>query len=182
MPSLSWEEFLNKARSFPSSGIPVADLVRLVRQVQITPDLIEPHVAWSSDHYTRTPLLQLPALEALVLCWEDGQETVIHDHGPSCAVARVISGTTLIENFRQADAGGRPGYARLELIETCDLHPGSVCASDVGAIHSMGNRQGERRRMITLNFYSPPLSRIRTFDRETGKIGEKLYPELLETI
>jgi predicted metal-dependent enzyme (double-stranded beta helix superfamily) len=182
MPQLSWEQFVSRAASFPGAVIPVRDLTRLVHDLNITDELITSHQAWSPDAYQRIPLLRTDNLEALVLCWEDGQETVIHDHGPSCAVAKVFSGTTFIENFRRADRGEKPGFAKLDVIERLELKHGDITASDVGGIHAMGNHMGGRKRMITVNFYSPPLSKIQTFDRATGAVGEKLYPALLETI
>ncbi|MCC6740950.1 MAG: cysteine dioxygenase family protein [Planctomycetia bacterium] len=182
MATLTWDQFVERTRAFPGSAIPVRDLARLVKDLEISEDIITSHQAWSPDAYQRIPLLRSENLEALVLCWEDGQETFIHDHGPSCAVAKVWSGTTFIENFRRADKGERPGFAKLDVTERLELKPGDMTASDVGGIHAMGNHMGGRRRMITVNFYSPPLSRIQTFDRATGEIGEKLYPALLETI
>ncbi len=182
MPQLSWEQFVSRAASFPGAAISVRDLTRLVHDLNITEDLITSHQAWSPDAYQRIPLLRTDNLEALVLCWEDGQETVIHDHGPSCAVAKVFSGTTFIENFRRVDRGEKSGFAKLDVIERLELKPGDITASDVGGIHSMGNHMGGRKRMITVNFYSPPLSKIQTFDRATGAVGEKMYPALLETI
>lgn len=182
MAKLSWDQFVARAQSFPDTTIPVGELVRLVRDLELTDELITSHQAWSPDAYQRIPLLRSRSLEALVLCWEDGQETVIHDHGPSCAVAKVYSGTTYIENFRRADKGEKEGFAKLDVIERLELKPGDITASDVGGIHSMGNHMGGRKRMITVNFYSPPLSRIATFDRATGAVGERTYPALLETI
>lgn len=182
MPKISWDQFIARAETFPGSAIPVRELVRLVHDLEITPALIDSHVSWSPETYQRIPLLRTDNVEALVLCWEDGQETVIHDHGPSCSVARVYSGTTKLENFRRNDRGEKKGFAKLEITETRNLGPGDACASDVGGIHSMGNHMGGKQRMITVNFYSPPLSKIQTFDRATGEIGEKIYPALLATL
>jgi predicted metal-dependent enzyme (double-stranded beta helix superfamily) len=182
MPKLTWDQFVAKVDSFPGRSIPVRDLVKMVRDLDISEDIIQSHVSWSPETYQRVPLLRNEKLEALVLCWEDGQETVVHDHGPSCSVARVHSGTTKLENFRRADKGERTGFAKLDVTECIDVKPGDVCASEVGAIHAMGNHQGGRKRLITINFYSPPLSKIQTFDRATGAIGERVYPALLATL
>ncbi|MBI2919865.1 MAG: cysteine dioxygenase family protein [Planctomycetes bacterium] len=182
MPKLSWSDFLARVEAFPTTSIPVAELFRLVRSVEFPRELLESHMQWSPETYQRVPLYRSDRLEALVLCWEDGQATVIHDHGPSCSVAAVTQGLVKVENFRRADRGERPGFARLETTETLTLNPGDVCCSEIGGIHAMGNEQGGRKRLVTVNFYSPPLSRIQTFDRATGAIGEKVYPALLATL
>lgn len=182
MPKMSWDKFIEKVESFRGPGVPVGELVKLVKNLELTEELIAPHVSWNPETYQRNPLYRSEKLEALVLCWEDGQETVIHDHGPSCSVACVYQGTTKLENFRRADKGEKKGFAKLDVIESCDVKPGDCCASDVGGIHSMGNHQGGKKRMITVNFYSPPLSKIQTFDRATGAIGERVYPALLATL
>ena len=181
MPNLSWARFVEKIGRLPGARIPLADLTRLVRDLQLTRDFIAPHLNGCPDSYTRNPVHRCEKLEALVLCWEDGQETVVHDHGPSCSVAKVWSGSTKLENFRRDDKGERPGFARLAVTESLNLTAGDVCESEVGSIHAMGNSQGGRRRMVTVNFYSPPLTRISTCERSTGRIGERSYPALLAT-
>jgi cysteine dioxygenase len=182
MPTVSWDQFLARIEAHKGPSIPVAELVRWLKDLQLPQDLIDAHTSWDPVNYVRNPIHRCSKLEALVLCWEDGQATVVHDHGPSCALAKVVKGDVKIENFRRADKGERPGHAKLEVIESLTLKPGDVCASEVGAIHSMGNEQGGRKRLITLNVYSPPLSKIQTFDLATGAIGEKTYPALLATL
>lgn len=182
MAGLTWDEFIRRVENRKDGSVPVAELIRLVKDLELPESVLETHISWNAETYQRNPLYRSSKLEALVLCWEDGQATVIHDHGPSCSVARVYRGKVKVENFRRADGGERPGFATLETTETLTLKPGDACGSEVGAIHAMGNEQGGKKRLVTVNFYSPPLSRIQTFERETGKIGEKTYPALLAAL
>ena len=40
-----------------------------------------PYGSWSEEHYTRNCLYCDDKYEAILLCWEKGQYTPIHDHG-----------------------------------------------------------------------------------------------------
>src|SRR5687768_14867508 len=105
MAGLSWDEFIRRVEDRKGGSVPVGELIRLVKDLNLPEELLAPHISWSPETYQRNPLYRSAKLEALVLCWEDGQATVIHDHGPSCSVARVCRGKVKVENFRRADKG-----------------------------------------------------------------------------
>lgn len=97
------------------------------------------NVIYSGHHFT-----------ALALCWRPGQRTPIHNHrGSSCAV-RVISGKASETVYQQSAAGSWYPHS------TQHYSAGSTFASLDLDTHQMLNL--EMSDLITLHFYSPPLS------------------------
>jgi predicted metal-dependent enzyme (double-stranded beta helix superfamily) len=97
----------------------------------------------------------------LLLCWLPGQRTVIHDHGGSYGVVRILSGE-LSEVLFAREGDGRPLQRRLERRLTSD----AVAIETVETIHR--NENVATGPAISLHVYSPPLRVLNSFDEETG--------------
>src|SRR5437016_14476340 len=85
-----------------TSRIPLEALADWLSRTDITIDVVRPFLRFSSDHYVRNLMYAGPSYQALVLCWQSGQRSPIHDHrGSSCAV-KIISGVATETTFAQA--------------------------------------------------------------------------------
>src|SRR5438477_10932542 len=75
-----------------SVRIPLGVLEEWLARTVVTRDEVRPFLCFSADHYVRNLLYAGPSYQALILCWQSGQRSPIHDHrGSSCAVT-VTSG------------------------------------------------------------------------------------------
>lgn len=128
----------------------------------------EQHVDWrefalfSKDGYARNLVRASDLFELLVLCWQPGQVSPIHDHqGQRCWMA-VLEGRIRERHFHLPGAGGGPlvsGRSRV-------FSPGSVAyIHDDIALHDIGP---EGDPGVTLHLYSAPIRECRIFDPETG--------------
>jgi len=122
---------------------------------------LEPYFRWNARHYTRTCIHRNDDFELLVVCYESGQRTSIHDYDSQTAWVHPVMGAVVEEVFEPAPQGG------LRIISEKLLVPGSVDVLKNGhAIHRFINPGPERA--VTLNLYAKPMSKWRVYDERTG--------------
>jgi len=125
---------------------------------------LEPYIRWNSRHYTRNCIVRNEDLELLVICYEPGQRTSIHDYDSQTAWIHVVQGEVLEERFRLTATG------EVKLQREVDLRTGMVEMMASGnSIHRFTN-QGPGRA-VTINLYAKPLSKWRVYDEGTGLPG-----------
>ncbi|MFQ5768640.1 MAG: cysteine dioxygenase family protein [Acidobacteriota bacterium] len=135
---------------------------------------LEPYLNFSPDHYTRTLFYGGPRFEILILCWEKGQASPIHDHAASLCSMAVVSGCCVSESYRLLETNRvshdvRPGEQTvLEPTIQQSYSEGDVVTVAGGDIHRISNPDGEDRALITAHFYLPPIRTMRCYDEETG--------------
>jgi len=117
---------------------------------------------FKGECYARNLVSASELFELLVICWQPGQVSPIHDHqGQNCWMA-VLDGQIRERLYHLPPQQKGPlvaGHARV-------LEAGSVAyIHDDIALHDIGSLD---RPGITLHLYSRPIRECRTFDAETG--------------
>lgn len=148
----------------------LAVLSRLLGRIAVTRADIDAACVFGSRGYRRNTISESSHYELLALCWRSGHCTPIHDHrGVSCAF-RVVEGTGTEIRFRVTDSG-------LVCPTTVNaMPPGYVCAADDADIHQVANMQAPGRDLVTLHIYSPPITKMTTYEFKTSAgadCGEK---------
>lgn len=120
--------------------------------------------------YTRSLLYKNERFEILVLHWQPGCATTIHDHGGAQCWFAVCEGAMHIENYRRYDTGQTAGYARIgiegrELLVRGDL---DYRQDDVHLHRCIAGPAP----VTTLHVYAAPLERFHTFDERTESCAE----------
>jgi cysteine dioxygenase len=144
---------------------PVKELASRLSRLNIRCEDVADHIRFSDRHYARNLVRAGPWYHVLVLCWQNGQRSPIHDHtGSSCGV-RVLRGTATETSFEFAPSG--------DVVATGShqLAPGSVCATQDSDLHQVSNLQAGGADLVTLHVYSPPLKLMGTYsltDRTRG--------------
>lgn len=115
---------------------------------------------WSSDRYTRNLVHRCGAYELLLLCWEAGQESPIHDHaGQHCWMA-VLDGRLEEVHFAIDNKGLTPG-------RSATFDRGEVAfIQDEIAWHRI--RSLSEGRSVTLHLYADPIDSCRIYDEAVG--------------
>ncbi len=133
-------------------------LDRLLRDLNVQRADIEDACVFGAKGYRRNTIKRTDHYELLALCWRSGDCTPIHDHrGVSCSF-RVVHGTGTEVRFVRTAAGLICPSA------TNTMPPGYVCSADDADIHQVANMQPPGTDLITLHIYSPPISRMTTYD------------------
>lgn len=100
----------------------------------------------------------------VILCWNNGQGTPVHDHPTAECMFKVCEGSITETRF-EFPAGER---CQLEVVEECNLEEGQVGhINDSQGIHRMSN-DSDTDTCVTLHCYFPPYKTVNTYDERTG--------------
>ena len=124
-----------------------------------------PAPAPGSHGYTRSLLYKNERFEILVLHWQAGCASAIHDHGGANCWFAVCDGVMHVENFRRLDAGQSAGYARIGLQGREVLRPGDLDYRQ-DDVHLHRCIAGPAP-VTTLHVYAAPIQRFRIFEERT---------------
>lgn len=136
-------------------------LADLLSKLQVSRADIAPACVFGVRGYKRNTICESPWYELLALCWHSADRTPIHDHqGVSCAF-RVVEGEGTEIRFLPTPSGLICPAA------TIAMRPGYVCAAEDADIHQVCNMQAPGKDLVTLHIYSPPISKMNTYDFAT---------------
>lgn len=173
---MTWEEFLARVAPLAKEELPLERLTELVSALEFPPTLVEPFKHFSSEKYARNLMVKNHLFEAVCMCWEPGQRTVIHNHGDSFGVFYVYEGELLFTTYDRKDDGSRPGKATIEVAGTDRSVSGNVHHAAIGDIHEMGGHPGFSGRTVSVHFYAGPMQQMEVFDREQGTVQRVVLP------
>lgn len=133
-----------------------ATLGRTFAELRLDPEHWNPFVEFHPEHYNRRVLHRegegANSFEILLLSWKDGQGANPHDHGGSSGFDRILQGQATEVNYGlRSDGGLVRGPTRV-------WPEGSVAPVDPHDIHSVFNRQGGGRPLVTLHVYRPAMN------------------------
>jgi predicted metal-dependent enzyme (double-stranded beta helix superfamily) len=124
---------------------PLPRLKRLVERIANSPDSWFSSVQFDlSDRYCRR-LRREDDLEVWLICWDLGQDTLLHDHGGSSGAFAVAQGG-LIEDY---------GAVHGPRLRTRRHLPGSSVAFGVDYVHNLVNVG--LAPTVSIHAYAPPL-------------------------
>ena len=144
------------------------DVHRVVSRLRVEGADLTRYQHWSSERYTRTKFYHGDRFEILVLCWQEGQVSPIHDHANSICTMVVLEGAAVTTMFDVVDTGAGPDapFGGKALVEesTSALPPGAITTVFGGDIHRVGNPAGSGTRLMTIHFYLPPIPEMLVWD------------------
>jgi cysteine dioxygenase len=134
----------------------------IIRSIKIPSSAFAAYCSWSKDLYTRNCIINTEKFELILLCWEPGQITPIHDHGGEECWVKVVQGE-FRETIYKVDAVGK-----LDTIDSMDSSVGGVTYMiDFMGFHSLENRSNTRS--MSLHLYAKPIRTCNAFDAALGK-------------
>jgi cysteine dioxygenase len=136
-----------------------------MKSVDIPLEDFEKYFTWNRDRYTRNSLVKTDDFELLLVCWEKGQGSVVHDYDSHMAWVRTIHGELKEERFMMFDG-------KLERVSSVHLgkEDFSYLAEPI-AIHRYSNKADERT--VSLHLYVGPIEEWTEYDLETGEKTHK---------
>jgi predicted metal-dependent enzyme (double-stranded beta helix superfamily) len=112
------------------------------------------HVRFSTERYMRHPVLLFDDWEVMLIAWESGQVTPIHDHRGVMGGMFMLSGVLQEERF--TTPGDTPSLADERLRPEGDL-----CEIGPTVLHRLMPRSA---RAVSLHIYRPPLRTMGIWD------------------
>ncbi len=131
---------------------PESVLMPVAREVERHLDCVR----YSQDRYMRHPVLLSPEWEVMLIAWETGQKTPIHDHRGVMGSMLVFSGSLVEETFDTPE--NKPS-----LLERLDRPAGETCLTSPTILHRLFPRRG---RSLSLHIYRPPLREMGIWEPE----------------
>jgi cysteine dioxygenase len=151
-------------------AVPLEVLESQLAADDLTLDSVQRFVRFGPQRYQRNLARTGPAYEALVLCWQSGQRSPIHDHRGSRCAFRVLAGVAAETRFERTANG------LIYPVSTVDLAEGTICATQDDDIHQVSNLQPGGRALVTLHVYSPPLRVFNVYSLTEPGTSEWIEP------
>jgi cysteine dioxygenase len=140
--------------------------VEILHSLSIDPAEVDSYHSWSDKKYTRNCVVENDAFELILICWEPGQSTPIHDHGGEKCWVYVMEGA-IKEILYDKVADGEPMVKRSTTSKVGDVS----FISDVMGCHSLENPTDSRA--CTLHLYAKPIRNCNVYDESIGEFANR---------
>jgi cysteine dioxygenase len=152
------------------AGSDPAALQAVLGRVGFGIDAVERYCHFDRGHYTRNLIARTESFELLVLCWEPGQVTPIHDHAGSDGWVRCLHGE--VEEVRYQVSPSASGEAGIVKGDSATATAGNMThINDDIAWHTVGNPTDQRA--VSLHLYAGPIDSCRYVDPESRQIRDR---------
>ncbi|MEP6947299.1 MAG: cysteine dioxygenase family protein [Acidobacteriota bacterium] len=129
---------------------------------------IEPYFFWDPNFYTRNLVYKDDRFEAMVICWEKGMSSRVHDHAGQKCWMTVPVGRLRGQNFAIAEIDESTSFCRL--IETNSFELSESLAAKVELeepIHQVLNLPDFDERAVSIHIYSKPFDNCVSYCRDS---------------
>lgn len=138
----------------------------IIRSMKIPPGVFQEYCSWSNESYTRNCIVENERFELILLCWEKGQITPIHDHGGEECWVKVIEGE-LKETIYQEDETGEMKSSGSAISKSNHV----TYMTDFMGFHKLENLSD--KRSMSLHIYGKPIRNCKIFDEKSRKFVSK---------
>lgn len=139
---------------------------KIIRSLEIPVRAFKNHCSWSEECYTRNCIAEDDNFELILLCWQKGQITPIHNHGGEECWVRIIEGEFKETVYSTDDV------SELKVVKTITSRANDVTyMKDFMGVHSIENLSN--KRSMSLHLYAKPIRSCKIYDEESGCFVEK---------
>lgn len=175
-------DFVGTLCAIPEEEFQQGRILKLMSALLLTEDSLAPYLHPSSERYTRNLVYRNDLFEVMVLCWDVGQKTPIHNHDNQLGWLSIQKGMLSLQNYRRTSCihggpGKDPAHCKAGFPSPVELEEVSrIAISGVGAvtttdrddtIHEIANIKAFQEPAVSVHVYSRPLDSCVVFDPET---------------
>jgi cysteine dioxygenase len=142
-----------------------ADFLSVAQHIIIDPSNITPYSLWSEKHHTRVCIEYNERFELILICWQPGQKTAIHDHNSEECWMYFVQGEFEEVIYNQENnqlIHQETKYASAKTV---------TYMTDFIGVHSLHNVGVERG--LSLHLYAKPITSCNIFKPSTGTFLKK---------
>jgi cysteine dioxygenase len=147
-----------------SSAIGPATMQDILERLVVLPEELQGHTLFSDKRYARNLIYKTGEFEIMVMCWNSGQRSSIHDHAGSLGGLKILHGTLTESQFEKAPNG------MIKSLSSVDYKAGAIRVEGTSLIHQISNLQPENCRAISVHIYVPPLVRMNVYSLEDPSV------------
>jgi hypothetical protein len=146
------KEVIREASAQPERLTPAGLCERVARETERFLDRVQ----FAADRYMRHPIVLWDDWEVMLIAWQSGQITPIHDHRGVMGGMAILSGSLVEERYTTPNL--RPSLCDSRTRPEGDL-------SDIGptVLHRLAPASG---RAVSLHIYRPPLRTMGVWDAQ----------------
>ncbi len=151
-------------RAIPEEEFTDSRVLETVTNSRVPITELDPYLVWKPDRYTRGLVYRNELFEVIVLCWNVGQGSPVHDHAGQRCWMTLPQGRLEITNY--AYKHGR----EIEFIDTeiVGEHESDIHIDQCSSVHQITNRCAWCEPAVSLQVYSRPFDNCYIYDLATG--------------
>ena len=132
----------------------------ILERLCITPGEVEPHALFSEKRYARNLVYKDRTFEIMIMCWNAGQRSSIHDHAGSLGGIKLLQGELTECLFTRAANG------MIKSLSSADYAIAGTRVEETSLIHQISNLQADNAKTVSVHVYLPPLVRMNVYSLE----------------
>jgi cysteine dioxygenase len=179
---VSMSHFVTTLRAIPEEEFQQGPILKLMSKLLLTQESLDRYVHRSQERYTRNLVYRNELFEVMVVCWDVGQKTPIHNHDNQLGWLSIQRGMLSLQNHRRISCihggpGKDPKHCRAGFPSPVELEEVSnIAISGTGAvtttdrddtIHEIANLKAFEGPAVSVHVYSRPLDSCVVFDPVT---------------
>ena len=163
--TISLEGFVAALRAIPEEDFNDSRVLETVTRNRVAAVDLEPFLSWKPDRYTRSLIYRDALFQVLVLCWNVGQASPVHDHAGQKCWMSLPQGRLEITNY-SFKQGRELEFIDAEIVgeNASDIHVDQCCS-----VHQIANRCAWCEPAVSLHVYSRPFDSCYIYDIATGQ-------------
>lgn len=173
MKPVKIQNLIEGLKEIPDAEFKCDNVYQFLAKHPVDVESIAPFFHWSEKFYTRNLIYKDERFELMVLCWNYGQVSRIHNHADQMCWMTVPVGKLRGQNFRAVEMDEEKGFCKLAETDMFDL---SDClASKVELeepIHQILNLPEFNERAVSVHIYSKPFEKCLSYCRDTDTFKE----------
>lgn len=143
----------------------------MLASIELPPEELEKYARWSADHYQRIPIDTGDTYSLLLICWEPGQRTPIHQHRDEQSWVVVLEGELTETVYYNPSTES----TSLRLRETNVMEKGGMTYMNPDqGLHELVNTSSGRT--ISIHLYDREVDVLHTYDASGQPIGDVQVP------
>jgi cysteine dioxygenase len=142
------------------SVITPARMQDILNRLVVTAEEVQPHALFSEKRYARNLVYKDRQFEIMVMCWNAGQRSSIHDHAGSLGGIKILQGELTECLF------GRAANGMIKALSSADYAIEESRVEETSLIHQISNLQAGSGKTVSVHIYTPPRVRMNVYSLE----------------
>lgn len=180
------QEVVDDLRAIPESEFTLERLDNYLTGLILDPATLEPYLNFQENAYTRNLVYRDALFEVLVLCWDIGQKTPVHNHRGQLGWMSVQQGMLSILNYKRVDCSAachlESRWSKVELASDIPIagigFVSHVCRKET--LHQISNDPAFQQRAVSLHIYSRPFDSCVVYDVAGESCSDKKLSNFTE--
>jgi cysteine dioxygenase len=132
----------------------------LLNRLVVTTEEAQPHALFFEKRYARNLVYKERQFEIMIMCWNAGQRSSIHDHAGSLGGIKILQGELTESLF------GRAANGMIKSLSSAEYAIEETRVEETSLIHQISNLQAENGKTVSIHIYIPPLVRMNVYSLE----------------